>query len=72
MGAMRKYLLNILIAIDQLGNTLLGGDPDETLSSRAAKWHPAAARVINVIFFWQPNHCRESLEADEGNDAVIK
>jgi len=24
-----KWLLNILISIDQLGNTIAGGDPDE-------------------------------------------
>jgi len=32
-----KYLLNILISIDQLGNTFAGGDPDETISSRLGK-----------------------------------
>lgn len=32
---MKRYILNNLIAIDQLGNTLLGGYPDETISSRA-------------------------------------
>lgn len=69
---MRKYLFNIVIAIDQLINAMLGGDPDETLSSRAAKWHPAAAKAINALFFWQPNHCQESLEIEEGHDAVIK
>lgn len=30
-----KYLLNILIAIYQLINTLIGGYPDETLSASA-------------------------------------
>ena len=34
---MNKYLFNILISIDQFGNTLLGGNPDETISSRCAK-----------------------------------
>ena len=32
-----KYFLNILISLDQMGNTLLGGDPDETISSRLGK-----------------------------------
>ncbi len=32
-----KWLLNILISIDQLGNTIAGGDPDETISSRLGK-----------------------------------
>jgi len=30
-----SYALNIAIALDQLANALLAGDPDETLSSRA-------------------------------------
>ncbi len=29
------YLLNLLIALDQLANAILLGSPDETLSSRA-------------------------------------
>lgn len=32
-----KYIWNLLIAIDQLFNTILGGDPDETMSSRMGK-----------------------------------
>jgi len=34
---LKRYVLNVLIAIDQLGNELIGGDPDETISSRASK-----------------------------------
>lgn len=34
---MKHYLFNILIALDQLGNTLAGGYPDETMSSRMGK-----------------------------------
>lgn len=30
---MKQYLINVLIGIDQLGTTLLGGYPDETISS---------------------------------------
>lgn len=25
----RRYIVNLLIAVDQLGNAILGGDPDE-------------------------------------------
>lgn len=32
---MGQYLLNFLIALDQLANVLLAGEPDETLSARA-------------------------------------
>ena len=50
-------LLNIAIALDQLGNALLGGTPDETISARAHRggWHKTAA-VINWIF-QDPDHC---------------
>lgn len=30
---MKTYLINVLIGIDQLGTTLLGGYPDESISS---------------------------------------
>lgn len=33
----KKYIWNLLISIDQLCNTILGGDPDETMSSRMGK-----------------------------------
>jgi hypothetical protein len=33
----RKYFWNILVSIDQFVNTLLGGNPDETVSSRMGK-----------------------------------
>jgi hypothetical protein len=34
---LRTYLVNVLIGVDQLGNTLLGGYPDETISARAGR-----------------------------------
>ena len=65
------YLKNILVSIDQLLNTILGGFPDETLSSRAYKlrilhrefWE---SNLINCLFFWQKDHCKENVEKDEG------
>jgi hypothetical protein len=54
--------LQILIAIDQLGNTLLGGWADETISARA--WRQRSKPVwgamrffIDMLFFWQDGHC---------------
>lgn len=60
----------ILVAIDQLGNTLLGGWADETISARAWRMRLAkrrwalAVRCINAIFFWQNNHCRGAHAAE--------
>ncbi len=50
----------IFIALDQLLNTLLGGWPDETLSCRCWRKQHWFYRVIDIIFFFQPNHCYES------------
>ena len=77
-----KWLLNILISIDQLGNAIAGGDPDETISSRIGKlkvkhggkipWSRPVSRVID----WgldkiDPNHSIDAIEADEGSHAVL-
>ncbi len=53
---------SVLIAADQLVNALLGGWPDETLSSRAWRLHVAGlrswpCRLIDSLFFWEDNHC---------------
>jgi hypothetical protein len=58
------YTKRILIAIDQLFNALFLGSPDETLSARAYRlreqgWWFAYA-VINLLFFWQEDHCAGS------------
>ncbi len=61
---MARYILNVLIGIDQLFTTLLGGFPDETMSSYAyrlaiqRKPFGFMCRVIDALFYWQPNHCR--------------
>jgi hypothetical protein len=70
---MKKYIYNILVAIDQFLNALFCGDPDETISSRAGKRHPWLARWIDWFFlkvFKQPNHSAASVVDDEGNDSV--
>jgi len=59
-----RYITNVLIGFDQLGTTLIGGYPDETLSSYAYRMHLQkklvriyAVKIINFVFFWQKNHC---------------
>lgn len=69
-----RYIWNILIALDQLLNALLFGDPDETVSSRAAKnlhlWHwDMLARFLEWI---DPGHMARAVEKDEGKDQVFK
>lgn len=64
---MKQYLWNILIWLDQGVNTLLGGDPDETLSSRMGKYkHGAAYWICRGLSLIQNKHCEKSLEWDRG------
>jgi hypothetical protein len=70
-----KYILNILVSIDQLINTLAGGSPDETISSRLARNYPNSflTKLIDKIFFWDESHCQKYLEpADRNADAILK
>jgi hypothetical protein len=66
MVQLDRAWLQILIALDQLANTLLRGYADETLSARAWRnknrhsWY----KVIDWIFFWQRNHCEQSWIAE--------
>ena len=61
---MINYFLGIVIALDQLINALIGGDPDEMISARAHRealkgstaWILAEI-FIDVLFFWQEAHC---------------
>ena len=58
----------VLIAIDQLINALMGGWPDETISSRAWRWDQANVRrwprrLIDALFC-NRTHCKESFEAE--------
>lgn len=58
----------VLVALDQVVNTLLGGWADETLSSRAhrraLRGKTGVAWVIDHIFFWQDEHCKTAYESE--------
>lgn len=60
--------LQILVALDQLVNALIGGFADETLSSRAhrrrLRGKGGVAWVIDHIFFWQDEHCKTAYESE--------
>ena len=65
-----------MIAFDQLINALLGGDPDETISSRMGK---LIEQDKCPFCYWicthflhklDPNHCQKSIERDEGDDEL--
>lgn len=67
---MKTYILNILIAFDQVLNAIIGGWPDETLSSYSHRMYVNKKpwgwlrNVINALFWWQPDHCLQSYNAE--------
>ena len=59
----------ICVALDQLVNTIFGGFADETISSRSHRAYVSGKRkwtrnVINALFFWQADHCKEAYESE--------
>jgi hypothetical protein len=69
-----KYFRNVLIGIDQLINTITGGSPDETLSSRVYRYRDDSKiawftwKFLNWI---EENHCENSLEPDDHHDQDV-
>lgn len=67
----QKYLRHNLIALDQLGNALLGGFPDETISARLwrnkHKHHFIRTLSLIVDLFFElltgeKDHCKNAYE----------
>lgn len=59
----------VLLAIDQLVNTIFGGYADESISSRSHRAYVSGKRkwtrnLINALFFWQIDHCKEAYESE--------
>lgn len=78
---MGKWILNVLIGIDQLVNAILLGDPDETLSSRFGKWlkmphhtwrWKVAYLICRILHIFDKGHCEKSIEYDEGGNALTR
>ena len=64
---MKQYLWNILIGLDQFANTLIGGDPDETISRRAARnAHLRGWRALGILLdAIDPGHMERALYGDD-------
>ena len=71
-----------VLSIDQLGNSLLLGDPDETISSRIGRikrkwggtipWTRPVAKVTDwLLEIIDPGHSERAIEDDEGKDGLI-
>lgn len=69
-------IIELLLAIDQLLNTLVWDDRDgwgkcdETLSARAYRLRNRSTawsrfhRVVNALFFWQDKHCFQAYKSE--------
>lgn len=76
METLKHNILQLLIAIDQLFNVIIGivfvphkkSYADETLSSRC--WRASLAgydtprKIIDFVFSFRRNHCKESFESE--------
>lgn len=64
------YLARVFVALDQLLNALLGGDEDETISSRIAKdkrrGRKFACVLCKILDWIDKDHCEKAIERDEG------
>ncbi len=59
----RAYVVGVLIGLDQFANAIIGGSPDETISSRCARgqhcWYwRLLGGVLNAI---NPGHIEQAL-----------
>lgn len=72
-----SYLFNVLVSVDQLGNTICRGNPDNTISARVGyfsqvsrsfnRWYWKTLEAIINFTFWPidgPNHCQDAFEED--------
>lgn len=67
---MKRWFWNVLVSMDQFANTLLGGNPDETLSSRMGKAIERGTCYLCRPICWllhkiDPDHCIKTIERDE-------
>lgn len=64
--AIGRYVKRVLLGIDQLGNTLIGGAPDETISARTGRnkkkkgWR-VLGWALNKI---DPNHVEDAIKSE--------
>ncbi len=72
---MKRYLLNILGALDRLANAITLGSGDETISSRLGKAQAKGSRFACVLCrfldLFQRDHCKLSINPDDGANATI-
>jgi hypothetical protein len=67
-----KYSLNLLISIDQFFNTVIGGNPDCTISGHVAvmNWRKLEKMIDFTFAAIEKNHCLMSMLADDDIDTT--
>lgn len=65
-----KYAYNLLVSLDQFFNTLIGGNPDCTVSGHVAvmNWRKLERMIDYTFAPIESNHCRNSMLADNDFD----
>lgn len=64
----KRYLIRNVIALDQLANAILGGDPKETISDSLYRHQREGSKAARKFCAWlskvlrEPDHCRKSHE----------
>jgi len=65
-----SYFRRLFVAVDQLLNVIFGGDPDETMSSRAGKdarrGKVFACILCKFLDLFEKDHCEKAIERDRG------
>jgi len=61
---MTNWIVSVWSATSQWVNAVIGGNPNESLSGRAYRLREHGwewfYRVVNFLFFWQGDHCKQS------------
>jgi hypothetical protein len=67
----KAYVLGVLGALTQLLNAILGGDRDQSFSSRSwealqagKSWPSVIVPLLDRIFFWERQHCYRAFQSD--------
>jgi len=80
--ALKFWMYNLLLSVDQFGNTILLGSIEETISSRLgraqlskrAKWYAVIAqKKVDFIFglFGQKDHCINAVKFGEDHSSEL-
>ncbi len=72
-----QYIYNLGVSTSQLSNTLLGGDPDESLCSRFGRADAGGVVIVQhgivpaVDFFLGEDHCQQAAVAEQSHSREV-